>query len=129
MELIVGLLVTLAQVWLAFVGLIWLYRPTRSLAAPAIRVIPDVGRLTRSLLADQATPRSAKVALAALLIYLVSPIDLIPDFIPLLGQTDDVVVVVLVLRWTGRRIGLDGLRTHWSGSDEGFDVLRRVLGL
>ncbi len=129
MELIIGLLVTLATLWLVIVGLIWLYQPTRALAGPAVRIIPDVVRLTRSLLADQATPRSAKVALAVMLIYLVSPIDLIPDFIPVLGQTDDIVVAALVLRWTGRRIGLDGLRAHWSGSDEGFDVLRRVLGL
>ena len=129
MELIVGLLVTLAAVWLVIVGLIWLYQPTRALARPAIRIIPDVVRLTRSLLADEATPRSAKIALAAMLVYLISPIDLIPDFIPVLGQSDDVVVAALVLRWSGRQIGVDGLRAHWSGSDEGFDVLRRMLGL
>ena len=64
-----------------------------------------------------------------MLAYLISPIDLIPDFIPVLGQSDDVVVAALVLRWSGRRIGVDRLRAHWSGSDEGFDVLRRMLGL
>ena len=129
MELIVGVLVTLALVWLAFVVLIWLYRPTRSLAAPAIRVIPDVVRLTRALLADPATPVMTKVALAGMFLYLISPIDLIPDFIPVLGQLDDVAVAAIVLRWTGRRVGVASLRRHWSGSDEGFAVLLRMLGL
>ena len=129
MQLIVGLLVTLALIWLAFVGLIWLYRPTRSLATPAIRVIPDVVRMTRALLADPETPAITKVALTAMLLYLISPIDLIPDFIPVLGQLDDVVVAAIVLRWTGRRAGVEGLRAHWSGSEEGFAVLLRMLGL
>ena len=129
MELIVGLLVTLATVWLAFVVVIWLYQPTRSWAGSAIGIVPDVVRLARSLLADQETPRSAKLALAGMLVYLISPIDLIPDFIPVLGQIDDVVVAAVILRWIGRRIGGEGLRSHWSGSDEGFDLLRKMLGL
>lgn len=64
-----------------------------------------------------------------MLVYLISPIDLIPDFIPVLGQIDDVVVAAVILRWTGRRVGVEGLRSHWPGSDEGSDVLRRMLGL
>jgi uncharacterized membrane protein YkvA (DUF1232 family) len=129
MELVVGLVVSLAAAWLVFVAVHWLHRPTRELAGPAIRIIPDVVRLTRSLLADRQTPPIAKVALAGMLIYLVSPIDLIPDFIPVVGQLDDIVVAALVLRWTGRRIGIEGLRAHWSGSDAGFEVLLRMLGL
>ncbi len=129
MELIGGALIVLGLAWLAFVIVLWLHRPTRDIAAVALRAIPDVVRLTRSLLADPTTPASAKLALGGLLAYLISPIDLVPDFIPGLGQLDDVVVAALVLRWTGRRIGADGLRAHWSGSAEGFSVLLRMLGL
>ncbi|MGH2511405.1 MAG: YkvA family protein [Candidatus Limnocylindrales bacterium] len=61
-------------------------------------------RLARSLVADPATPRSVKVALTGLLGYLLSPIDLIPDFIPVLGSVDDLALSALVLRW-GRTAG------------------------
>jgi len=128
-ELIAGLLVTLIVVWLAFVGLVWLYRPTRVMAGQAIRILPDVVRLARSLLAGGETPGSAKVALAGMLAYLLSPIDLIPDFVPVLGQFDDIVVAALALRWIGRRVGNAALQAHWPGSDAGFDVLLRMLGL
>jgi uncharacterized membrane protein YkvA (DUF1232 family) len=128
-ELIGGVLIVLGLTWLALVLLLWLHRPTRQIVGVALRIIPDVVRMTRSLLADKTTPTSTKVALGGLLAYLVSPIDLVPDFIPGLGQLDDVVVAALVLRWIGRGIGVDGLRAHWSGSEEGFEALLRVLGL
>jgi uncharacterized membrane protein YkvA (DUF1232 family) len=128
-ELIGGALIVLGLAGLAFVVVLWLHRPTRDMASQALRAIPDVVRMTRSLLVDPTTPASAKLALGGLLAYLISPIDLVPDFIPGLGQLDDVVLAALVLRWTGRRIGVDGLRAHWSGSAEGFSVLLRMLGL
>jgi uncharacterized membrane protein YkvA (DUF1232 family) len=111
-EIIFGLIVTLAVAWLLFVAILWLHRPSREIAGQAVRIIPDVVRLTRSVLADWQTPRMVKVAMAGMLAYLVSPIDLIPDFVPGLGQLDDVVVVALVLRWAGRRVGIESLRRH-----------------
>ena len=57
-----------------------------------------------------------------------SPIDLIPEFIPVLGPLDDVVVAVLVLRYVSRRMGLAELRRRWQGSDAGFELLARILG-
>jgi uncharacterized membrane protein YkvA (DUF1232 family) len=86
-------------------------------------------RLVRALVADDAAPRSVKVALGALLLYLVSPIDLVPDFLPVIGSVDDLIVGGLVLRWAGRRSGVETLRSHWPGRPEGFELLRRVLGL
>jgi uncharacterized membrane protein YkvA (DUF1232 family) len=115
--------------WLLLVTVLWLHRPSRDLAAPVVRLVPDLIRLVRSLLADEATPRSVKIALGGLLLYLLSPIDLVPDFLPVIGSLDDVIVGVLVLRWAGRRIGTDDLRTHWSGAPEGFDLVRRLLGI
>ena len=124
----VGVLV-LVLAWILLAGLIWLYRPSRELAGPAILIIPALVRLVRSLLADPATPRSVKVALVGLLAYLVSPIDLIPDFIPVLGSVDDLAISALVLRWAGRKVGMHDLRAHWTGSPEGFDLLARLLGI
>ena len=129
MEFVVGLVLAVALAWIVFVAIIWLHRPTRALAGPAMRMAPDVVRLARSLAADPATPPIARVALAGLLLYLLSPIDLIPDFIPGLGQLDDIAVAAVTLRWVGRRVGPGRLRSHWAGSEAGFEVLRRLLGL
>jgi uncharacterized membrane protein YkvA (DUF1232 family) len=132
MGLVDGLLViagAFVLAWLVLVVVIWLHRPSRALVSPALRLIPDLVRLVRSLLADRESPRRVKVALGGLLVYLVSPIDLIPDFVPVLGSVDDLVVTALVLRWAGRQIGVEQIRAHWSGSDAGFALLLRLLGL
>ena len=60
----------------------------------------------RRLRTDPRVPRRAKFALAGLLAYLLCPIDLIPDFIPVLGQLDDIVIAVLVLRYVYRVSGI-----------------------
>jgi uncharacterized membrane protein YkvA (DUF1232 family) len=119
----------LAVGWLVLVALIWLHRPSRDLAGPALHLIPDLVRLVRGLMADAATPLGVRMALGGLLVYLVSPVDLIPDFLPGVGSLDDLVITALVLRWAGRRVGIDDLRAKWTGDPAGFDVLRRLLGL
>ena len=63
--------------------------------------------LARRLRGDPRVPRRAKFALLGLLGYLLCPIDLIPDFIPVLGQLDDVLIAVLVLRYVSRVSGLE----------------------
>ena len=62
------------------------------------RTVPDKLALIRRLAADPSTPRRHRLLLLALVAYLASPIDLIPDFIPVLGPLDDAIAVVLVLR-------------------------------
>jgi uncharacterized membrane protein YkvA (DUF1232 family) len=129
LEGLLRIVVILAACWLLLVALLWLHRPSRELVGPALRLIPDLVRLVRALLAEPSTPMSVRVALLALLAYLLFPIDIVPDFIPVLGSADDVILAALVLRWAGRRVGLEGLRGHWTGSEAGFEVLRRLLGI
>ena len=62
------------------------------------RMVPDRLGLVRRLAADPSTPRRHRLLLLALAAYLASPIDLIPDFIPVIGQLDDAIAVVVVLR-------------------------------
>ena len=120
--------VLIAIAWLLFVVVLWLHRPSRELAGSTLRLVPDLIRLVRSLLADRDTPRSVKLALVGLLVYLLSPIDVVPDFFPVIGSLDDLIVSAVVLRWAGRRVGTVGLQAHWSGSAEGFAMLLRILG-
>jgi uncharacterized membrane protein YkvA (DUF1232 family) len=126
---LVAALVVVALGWLLLVGFLWLHRPSRAVAGPALRLVPDLVRLVRRLLADPGTPTSVRIALAGLLAYLLSPIDLIPDFLPVVGAADDLIIAAVVLRWAGRRVGLDNLRAKWSGDSAGFDLLRRLIGI
>src|SRR5207249_10118919 len=62
-----------------------------------LRALPDIARTVARLAADPILPTAAKVALAAAVVYLVSPVDLIPDFIPVLGALEDVLVAAFVV--------------------------------
>ena len=81
------------------------------------------------LVRHPATPRPAKWAALAVLAYAISPIDLVPDFIPVLGYADDAIVVAWVLRSVVRRVGTDAVRARWPGTDDGFAALRRLTGI
>ena len=125
---VVGILVGLLVVWAIFIGLLWILRPRDVGLKDLVAVVPDVLRLVRNLLADGTSPLAVRLALGGLLVWLLSPIDLIPEFIPVLGPVDDVVVAVLVLRYVRRRLGTTELRRRWQGSETGFDLLARILG-
>ncbi len=121
--------VTLALLWLAFVLLLLLLRPRGVDVVEAKLLVPDVLRLVRDLAKDQSIPRSVRGRLLLLLAYLVSPLDLVPDFIPVLGYADDVIIVAVVLRSVIRRAGPAALDRHWRGTPQGLAVIRRLTGV
>ena len=125
---LVGILVGLAVAWLAFILLLWLLRPRDARLRELLRVVPDIVSLCRDLLAAHGTPLGVRVAIVGLLAWLLSPIDLIPEFVPVLGPLDDIVVAVLVLRYVRRRVGTEELRSRWRGTPEGFGLLRAIMG-
>jgi uncharacterized membrane protein YkvA (DUF1232 family) len=116
-------------VWLLLVALLWRPRPDELTARGALRLLPDVLRLVRRLATDRSLPGSVRVRLWLLLAYLLSPIDLVPDFVPVLGYTDDVVVVAWALRSVVRRAGSDALTRHWPGEPAGLAVVSRLAGI
>jgi uncharacterized membrane protein YkvA (DUF1232 family) len=71
-------------------------------------------------------PRRAKVALGLLVPYLALPLDLVPDFIPVLGQLDDALLVAVVLRYVVRLAGLDVVAERWPGSEAGLAAVFRL---
>lgn len=79
------------------------------------RLVPYCAILFKRLLADRRVPALWKVASALALVYLALPFDLVPDFIPVLGQLDDAILVALVLRGLLRSAGPGLLREHWPG--------------
>ncbi|GAA3638026.1 YkvA family protein [Microlunatus ginsengisoli] len=95
----------------------------------ALRLLPDLIRLLRRVASDRSLPVGVRVRIWGLVAYLASPIDLVPDFIPMIGFADDAIITVLVLRSVVRRIGLDGLRGHWPGTEQGFQALSELAGM
>jgi uncharacterized membrane protein YkvA (DUF1232 family) len=114
--------------WAGFVAL--LYASGRREDARALAsFIPDCIVLVHRLLHDPRVPRRRKLLLVALIAYLALPFDLVPDFIPVAGQLDDVIIVVLVLRRVLRGGGENVLREHWPGPETSLRIVLRAAGL
>ncbi|MEO3873387.1 YkvA family protein [Nonomuraea sp. B12E4] len=128
-DLLITIAAALLVAWLALIAALAIVRPRGNLLREALRLLPDVLRLVRRLAADADLPRGVRVRLALLLAYLALPLDLVPDFIPILGYADDAIIVTAVLRSVARRAGLQAVRRHWPGTDDGFAALVRLTGL
>jgi uncharacterized membrane protein YkvA (DUF1232 family) len=88
--------------------------------------IPDCIVLLRRLLADDRVPRRRRLVLFALVAYIALPIDLVPDFVPVLGQLDDAIVAALALRYVLRSGGPELLREHWPGPKSSLELVIRL---
>lgn len=104
-------------------------RPAGATLGDAARLVPDLVGLVRRLAGDGSLPRSTRITLGLLVGYLVFPIDLVPDFLPVIGYADDAIVIALALRRVVRVAGVEAVERHWRGSDAGLAVVRRLAGL
>jgi uncharacterized membrane protein YkvA (DUF1232 family) len=125
---IAAVIAGLLAVWAGLVALLWIVRPRDVRLRELVALVPDLLRLVRDLIRDPSVPIRVRMTLVGLLAWLISPIDLIPEFVPVLGPLDDVVVAVLVLRYVRRRLGDPELRRRWPGSAEGYELVSRILG-
>lgn len=110
--------------------LLWMYmrrHPAKFYFKEALRLIPDIIVLLWRLLLSPDTGVWVKIPLAALLAYLAWPFDLVPDFIPVLGIVDDVVVVTLVLQLVVRKAGYAVIKDNWPGNETGLELVRRLV--
>ncbi|MDG4800911.1 DUF1232 domain-containing protein [Micromonospora sp. WMMD980] len=87
--------------------------------------LPDCLTVVRRLRRDPRVPRRARVAIVVAGVWLASPIDLIPEFLPVIGPLDDIVVVALALRYAGRQVPRQVLLDAWPGEPR---LLLRLLG-
>ena len=129
MTVVFSICAGLAPAYVALLVALLAARPKGNLLAEALRLLPDLLRLQRRLAADPDLPRAVRVRLWLLLGSLAIPIDLVPDFIPVLGYADDAIIVSLVLRSVVRRAGAPVIRRHWPGTDDGLAALARLAGL
>jgi uncharacterized membrane protein YkvA (DUF1232 family) len=129
LRVLVGVGAAILLSWLALLLALLVVRPRGPLLKEALRLLPDVLRLLRRLASDRTLPKGVKARLWLLLGYLAIPIDLVPDFIPILGYADDAIIVIWVLRSVVRRAGLQPLQRHWHGSSDGLAAVVRLCGL
>ncbi|TPG32751.1 YkvA family protein [Mycolicibacterium hodleri] len=115
--------------WVALVAALWSAKPDDVGLRDVARLLPDLLRLLKRLATDPSAPRGVRIRVGLLLVYLALPIDLIPDFIPVIGYADDAVIVAIVLRSIARVAGSGKLAEHWPGSPEGLDALMRLCRL
>lgn len=90
------------------------------------RLAPDAVRLIKRLAFDRAVPRPTRWWLGGLLVYLLLPIDLVPDFIPVLGYLDDAILVAIGLRFAITHAGMDALERNWPGTSDGLAALLTI---
>ena len=129
-DVIIGIAVAALACWLILiVALLLGNRRQKATLADALRLLPDLIRLLRRVAGDRSFPVSVRARIWGLLAYLALPIDLVPDIIPVLGYADDAIITMIVLRSVVRRIGIEGLRRHWPGTESGFQALVRLTGI
>lgn len=128
-SVLIAIAIAIGIVWLGLTLLLVLMRRRGVDVAAARSLLPDTLRLVRDLAKDGTLPRGVRMSLGLLVAYLASPLDLVPDFIPVIGYADDIVVLAVVLRSVIRRAGPAALDRHWRGTPQGLATIRRLAGI
>jgi uncharacterized membrane protein YkvA (DUF1232 family) len=129
MTILVGLAIAAATACVAvFAGAMVAVRRG---AAPAdlVGLLPSVARLLVRLLRDRSIPLRVRARILIAVAYNVQPINLIPDFVPVIGFADNVIVTGWALRSTIRRAGREVVVRNWSGTHAGLSMVFRLAGL
>jgi uncharacterized membrane protein YkvA (DUF1232 family) len=129
LHIVLSVAASLIVVWLAFAIALVAVKPEGSTLRDAARILPDTVRLVHRLARDKSLGGGVRLRLWLLLAYLASPIDVIPDFIPLIGYADDVIITSVVLRTVIKRAGSESVRDHWPGTPDELAVLSRLCRL
>jgi uncharacterized membrane protein YkvA (DUF1232 family) len=125
MERAILILAILVGVWLSLV-IALLVAGRRALAREIAALIPNLARLYAGLVRDPRVPFRAKVVLGFAAVYLAMPLDIIPDFIPIVGSMDDAIVAAFALRYVVGAATPEVVAQHWPGDPA---MLRRILWL
>ena len=131
-DVVLSVLGGLLVLWLALVLVLWIEQrrhPGGASLRDLLRLAPDVARLLKRLAGDRTVSIGVRIWLVILFVYLLSPIDLIPDFVPVLGYADDAMVVAVALRFATRRADNDAVKRHLPGTPEGLSTVLRLAGL
>jgi uncharacterized membrane protein YkvA (DUF1232 family) len=114
-------------VWLGAIAALYAFGKPR-VARELVTLVPNLLRLFRGLMKDPRVPRRAKLLLALGAVWLASPIDLLPEFLPVIGPLDDAIVAAVVLRYLVKHTGRGVIEDHWQGQPETLDRVLRLFG-
>jgi uncharacterized membrane protein YkvA (DUF1232 family) len=128
-QVLVGCAVGLVVAWVALALVLLAFRPPGQSFHDLAKVFPNSLRLAVALYRDPALPRSVRWRLRIAIIYNLQPINLIPDFIPVIGFADNAIVLIWALRSAIRVAGADAVARHWPGTPEGLAVVYRATRL
>ena len=92
-----------------------------------VLLLPRLAKLIAGLVRDPRVPARPKATLMLVAVYLVSPIDLVPSFVPGLGQLDDLVVAALALDGLLNHVPESVVREHWEGDEDVLEVVQEIL--
>ncbi|HJQ76889.1 MAG TPA: YkvA family protein [Acidimicrobiia bacterium] len=101
----------------------------RQLITDAVMMMPNIVKLVARLLKDPRVPRRAKITLGIACAYVVSPIDFIPEFIPVIGWADDIVLLMFAIDSLIERSGPALVEEHWDGPGDLLGLVRDVVGI
>src|SRR5918994_6471792 len=104
-EWFAGIAAAVATLWVLLMAALWVAKPDDQRLRESLRLLPDVIRLVSRLARDRSVPLGARAWLWGLLAYLAMPVDIVPDFIPVLGYADDAILVLVALRVVVRHAG------------------------
>jgi len=124
------------RTWLEWIGVavaIWivavvvLFLVGRRLAARELAtLLPNLVRMCRTLLRDPRVPRGSKLLVGFSVLWFISPIDLVPEFIPVLGPLDDAILAALVVRHLVKRAGREVVAEAWPGDPTTLERMFRL---
>ena len=127
--MLLGLGSAIAAVWLLILIAVVRARRRGEKVAELARLIPDLARLLIRLWRDKTIPRRVRARILFAIAYNVQPINLIPDFVPVIGLADNLVITLWALRSTVRHAGQEAIIRHWPGTPHGLATIFRIARL
>lgn len=128
-QILLSVAAALLVLYAVLMILLWRYavrHPGMVSLGDALRLLPDMLKFFGKLALDKDLSWRPRLAALLLVVYLASPIDLVPDFIPILGYADDVVITALVLRLVLKSAGEQALKRNWTGSVTGLEIIEKL---
>ena len=103
-------------------------RSRQEILKEAALLVPNLAKLLYRLLRDPRVPRKRRLAMGIVAAYVASPIDLVPDFIPVLGSVDDLLALAFAVDYLLRAAPSEVVEEHWDGSEDGLEMIRGLAG-
>lgn len=98
-----------------------------NMAKEALLLIPNFVKLMYRLVQDEKVSKTDKALLLGTIVYVVSPLDFLPDFIPFLGKVDDILLIALVLKRLMDSVGRDLMLQYWDGNEDLLILLEKIV--